>query len=737
MKRVALLVVALVLELLPSVRPAEALRVYASGDFVHSSSSVPYINHWSGALDAEATSGQGGTTVALSLRRGGTACRLFGSWRTATGTASSTLPIEMCVANDQASAAQLAAWLDGQGSADPTLVIPLVSGQGGEFINVAPVSAQVFVRGCSSSTATLQRYGSLIAGGGTLRFVPSTDQQGNPMLTLSASALTVASVDSAAWQTVLKSCRGKAAGLSTVPGDGQSINFAGSSEPPLEGPNAAPLVHLQQAEDAVMALASAAVLTPSKHKSLVTRLHKARGELRRAGIAKAVKQLQKFKGKTSNLIKAGALTASQGQLLLQPAERAQEHVLWLQVQARTRYAIGSCAPPPCDYPDEYVIYRVSNASKRKAGSPPVDFNNIGAALDAAEALGVCGVELIIEPGTYDGNQVVTRDTRFTGEDRERVVVTGSIVNLDDVALRLNRLTLRSVGTFGAVHVDSPCALTTLTGIDISRSRFYGVRQNGGGLQVVDATISETQTDAGSLRAGTGIYLTGGAQAVVENSTLEQNGAAALVAAGIGTKVHVSLSVIDGDLTTPHFDPTDPLGDGFAAVEVLDEALLLMEFTAVNRNELLGLYVHGDSQGHARDSSFAQTEGRLGAGGGHNFFARQTSFELTRITTAGAAGTGLFVGAASVGGIVEGTFVTGTDCEVINNRTGVFVDSTPPDADPKYHPELCIAVETFDGNIRDSEVDPLVVPCGVGEVNAHCPPSPCHHVPFDCGWCGEG
>lgn len=735
MTRVTPLLVFCVLSLLRA-RPAEALRVYASGDFTHGPS-VLYTSRWSGALDAEVVSDQSGPVLGLSLARGGVACRLFASWRTAAGTDGSTLPIELCVTNDQVSAAQLAAWLDGQGSVDPTLSMPLVSLPSGEFVNPTTVSGQVFVRGCGVSPPTFQRYGALAVAPGTLHVVPSTDTQGNPVLALTATATTVANVDAAAWRTVLKHCRGRAAGLPDVPADGQSANLAGTSVPPPEGPAPAPLAHLQQAEDAVDALATAAVLTAGTQRSLVKRLDKARAELRLARIPKAARQLQKFKAKGSALVQAGVLTTAQGALLLQPVERAQEHVFGLQVAARTRSAMGSCSPPPCDYPGEYVIYRVSNAAKRPAGAPPVDFNNVGAALDAAAALGVCGVELIIEPGTYGGNQVITRDTRLTGEDRQRVVLTGSIVNLSDVALRLHRLTLRSSGAFGAVHVDSPCALTTLADVAVERSRLFGVRQAGGGLRIADTTIAETLAEAGSLRAGTAIYLTGGAHAVIESSILERNGAAALVAEGLGTKVHVALSTIDRNLATPHFDPTDPLGDGFAAVEALDEAILLMEFSPVTRSEVLGLYTHGDAQGHVRDSTLSRTEARPGVGGGHDFFARETTFELTRVTAASAAGVGLFVAAADAGGIVEGTYVTGSELEIVDNPIGIYVDSTPPDEDTRYHPELCLLVALFDGNELNSQIAPLVPPCPVGEVSARCPPSPCHSLPFDCTWCEEG
>jgi hypothetical protein len=224
--------------------------------------------------------------------------------------------------------------------------------------------------------------------------------------------------------------------------------------------------------------------------------------------------------------------------------------------------------------------------------------------------------------------------------------------------------------------------------------------------------------------------------VIADSQLGRNGAAALVAEGAGTRVHVSLTTVDRSLTTPHFDPTEPLGDGFAAVEVLDEALLLMEFSQVSRSELLGLYVHSGAQGHVRDSVFSRTATRPGAGGGHNFFARGATFELTRITTSSADLSGAFIGAVSIGGIVQGTFVTGTDWQVRNNRIGIHVDTTPPDEDPKYHPELCIAPVEFDGNEDDVNLQPLPLPCGAA-VTPTCPPSSCRTVPFDCTWCEDG
>jgi hypothetical protein len=114
-----------------------------------------------------------------------------------------------------------------------------------------------------------------------------------------------------------------------------------------------------------------------------------------------------------------------------------------------------------------------------------------------------------------------------------------------------------------------------------------------------------------------------------------------------------------------------------------------------------------------------------------------TLELARVTAASGALSGLFVGAADIGGFVEGTFVTGSELEIVDNLIGVHVDSTPPDEDPKYHPELCLTVELFDGNERDSKVTPVVLPCGFGEVSARCPPSACRAVPFDCTWCGEG
>src|SRR3989304_2497203 len=50
---------------------------------------------------------------------GGAAWALLASWQTTSGGGAATVPMEMCLANTLASAADLGAWLDGQGSGDP------------------------------------------------------------------------------------------------------------------------------------------------------------------------------------------------------------------------------------------------------------------------------------------------------------------------------------------------------------------------------------------------------------------------------------------------------------------------------------------------------------------------------------------------------------------------------------------------------------------------------------------
>jgi hypothetical protein len=280
-------------------------------------------------------------------------------------------------------------------------------------------------------------------------------------------------------------------------------------------------------------------------------------------------------------------------------------------------------------------------------------------------------------------------------------------------------------------MDAPCATTLVRGVLIDRAERYGIFQRGGALSVISSVIRETRAQADTISAGTGIYLSGGVQAVLGLVSIDRGESAALVATGADTQVYGNGVSVTGTGINPHFrDQLDDLSyAGFAAVEAKNGALLLMEYSHLNDNERSGLLVHDGAQAHFRYAiiSFTRTieeEGLLRPLGGNNVLVVGATLEINNFTLSHAELAGLSALDA---------YVTLSDGTVSHSEIGVHVD--PPD-DPDYVALACLQDQvSYEHNARtiDSFILPVPDPC----VDCPAPGAGCRTVTFFCEWCGGG
>lgn len=525
--------------------------------------------------------------------------------------------------------------------------------------------------------------------------------------------------------------------LATVLAAGRQTPARAQSEIPVPPPSTlVPLPHhrVGALTGKVRELVGLEVLTAGQGRALTQGLDQT-GEALKGGDARgAIRRLATFERHTRALIAGGVLASVVGQPLIDEAARAGAQIGRLAFGAGPArplsWSVTGCPErQECSYAVLFVDRRAT-VEGEPDGSAERPFRAIGAALDRADEIEACGVEIRIADGIYAENVVLSRHTTLVGASRDGVLVIGAIVNNAGADLTFRHARVAALDGPGAIFTDAPCATTSISDVIVERSSGFGVYQRGGALTMLGSIVRNTEGVAGSRLAGTAVYLTGGVQASLGLLEIADNAASGIVASGAETRVYATSVAVTRTSVNAFFrEEASALGEVAAAVDVRGGALLLMEFSTVSRNELVGLRVRDGSRAHVRYSLIERTLAPPESGTATaNAVAMSDGsvLELSQFTLTRGAFIGLWVASA---------FATASDGEVSWHTIGAEIHGMPAPGDPEYTVDAAAAclntrVEYVHNDV-DLDAGELPRPC----LEPDCVP-PCRQVPFDCPWCGQ-
>lgn len=240
------------------------------------------------------------------------------------------------------------------------------------------------------------------------------------------------------------------------------------------------------------------------------------------------------------------------------------------------------------------------------GTAERPFASVADALAQAETAGVCGVDVLVDRGSYTGNLTITRNTRILGLLGKRPEIRGSVVNTGPYELRLDAVDLAPSGN--GVFVDHPCATTFLEQVEIADAVGYGIRQSGGTLDARGVLVFRTQAEADYVTKGSGVYLSCGVRATLEEVRLDRNQSAGLQIAGERTSVTGTTLLVTRTGVHPFFEGTAAVySRGVGAVQVRDGARLQGRSVSIDHNRAIGLHVGWNGQADLTFAWISRTE----------------------------------------------------------------------------------------------------------------------------------
>ena len=207
-------------------------------------------------------------------------------------------------------------------------------------------------------------------------------------------------------------------------------------------------------------------------------------------------------------------------------------------------------------------------------------------------------------------------------------LTARNVRIEDTAASES---IASSGT--AVHLSNVDAI--LNGILIERAGRFAIRQIGGSLHMFADHIQNTRTRDEISKAGTGIWTSDGAKTEILSSIINGSQSSALIIEGSQTEaVLENVDIYDTkvnpwlmrghiltlapDLSSGPALSTIPIPvypSAFAAIQVQQEAQLLMNRSRVTNNEYMGLRVVDNAQARITNTRFSHTRGYVGSESG--------------------------------------------------------------------------------------------------------------------------
>ena len=515
-----------------------------------------------------------------------------------------TRPTEICVAKADVAESELAAWLAGAGAQDPRLAVHLVpqgTASPASWVSAVEITAALFMRGCVGSD--YRRLGTLRFAPGSLGLREVPDAQGVPRLTLDAQEVAL-ETSGTAWAEVLSGCGGGAAGLPTTPAPGSSTLFVAAMRVPTpeSGTLEAALAALFDAIDALVAERE----LPKAQAGVLSRTISRTGRRLRSGDSAAAKRaLAHFDSQLTSFVRRGILAPASA-LELQAGGDAAAAAIDLLATAPPVPPPDpdrSCELAPAECPFDACALTTYHVDPNDAarlgcglappGSPICAFETLSQALAQAAEDDRCGVELRAAAGLYVEDVELVRHVHIRGSGPGATAIRGTLSNGGPFELRLEGLTVAPADGRG-VFVDDPCARTSLSDVVVVGAREYGVRQRGGSLDFRDGAVSLTRSTPASIQHGTGIYLSCGALASLDDVNLVGNESAGLALASPGTAANARDLFVSSTGVHPDV-AADPLAAParYGAVQVHDGARLVGALFSILDSRLAGLQLTGE------------------------------------------------------------------------------------------------------------------------------------------------
>lgn len=513
---------------------------------------------------------------------------------------------------------QLNAWLaDPIGSqVDPTLFIPVTEMQPPQGIilpdsakywsNESDVIARIFVRNCFDDV--YRTFGDISIGKNSVTFVTWADEQGDSNVEFFGAGSQLKVIQET-WSAIVSSC-----GLQNLPVDampGTATNFSGSSVQPPYPPDTLPgqFGHLI---DRMRALLYTQTLSDDQARPLLNDLNTASIlSLRNGQSDEALTAMAGFNTSVQELASLGIVDVGESKLLIAAANEIRNGISELAAETPPVPNVIDFCPGPagaCETkePCTRTVLHVSRGGKSASkpdGSPAHPYRSIRQALRRAEAGMLCGVDLIVDQGTYRGNITITRDThiaaRYPDDPLRPTIIQGTIENHGPFELGLDDVTISYPHRDGIVS-DHACATTILNDVQIIGARGYGIHHLGGILRATKTDVSGTRVSR-PLSTGTGILMSCGAQGQLAGLRITENQSAGLVLAGTGTRVSVLDLMVTGTGTHPRF--SNRIGSTWGGVHVQDEAQLTGYGYSITDNEVFGLRVESDAEVNLSGSTY--------------------------------------------------------------------------------------------------------------------------------------
>ncbi len=290
-----------------------------------------------------------------------------------------------------------------------------------------------------------------------------------------------------------------------------------------------------------------------------------------------------------------------------------------------------------------VTYHVSaTAGPGGDGTEENPLSSIQEAFESAEALGAMKVRVVLAFGVYEGDLIITRSTDLIGDE-----------NIPKIR-----------GT-----IDGAGLALTIENIEIREAQGVGVRQDGGTLEMNNCRIVSTQRSGADRSSGRGVFLSGGAAALITRCVFRSNEGQALLLTGEGTRA--TCSDLQATYNQVHPSSAEYAAEnndvsGTGCVEASAGAKLQMEDFDILENEYIGVLLLDGSSAHLRYGRIDGTE-RADDQGGFNLVAfRECAIELQHFVTSNStAGLHMFHSTLRV-----------IDIELIGNSIGISFQEPP-------------------------------------------------------------
>jgi len=393
---------------------------------------------------------------------------------------------------------------------------------------------------------------------------------------------------------------------------------------------------------------------------------------------------------------------------------------------------GAVPPPsfqPCSAPikcPQYLELYVAPSQKKTVkpdGSAGAPYPTIADALARAAADHACGVEIILAAGRWDENILVDRPLSLRGAG-DGTEIVGSLRNDGGYAVSVRNVAFRGSPDPGAIVVDDCPAATFIANVSISGAVRNGIRQQYGWITIRDTTVTRTVALPDERPAGFGVRLEN-TTAVLGRVRLSNNGAGGMLIDGEAAEAYIADSDVDGNNINPNFPVGSSLGASLGSGIVADHgAMLLSQFTNLDRNEFIGLEANNGARTHFRYGRIESTslvtgpDGRM-YGGINAVIDEGATGQLVSATLTDAQLADLELAHA---------LASASDLWIESAPVGLYFE--PPDG---FTGNVSDCIEAVYIHVVLIYEGPIVVPCPTPTT---CPgPTPaCPAVTFACPWC---